>query len=396
MATPENPDRTAFAEQIMDAFCERTGVTTSVPPRRYLWTDAFAVCNCLTLHRHTHAPHWQERARQLIDQVHQVLGRHRADDDRTGWISGLPEEEGERHPTAGGLRIGKPLPERRPHDAPNDRVDWDRDGQYYHYLTRWMQALERASAALNDDDLLRQAAELADAAHAAFSHPVDGGKRLYWKMSIDLSRPLVATEGQHDPLDGFATTASIVARLQTGLRAGNGSSLEKDRTDHHARLDAALRDLASMCQGRGWATADALGIGGLLVDALLLARTAAGADVHQAHPLFERALHDAARSLDAISLGRGLEGPASHRLAFRELGLAIGLAAAGRIRRMRDDGALAASSVVDDALERITQHLPLRERLQRFWLDPAHQQADTWTEHEDINAVMLATSLLRI
>lgn len=34
-------------EQLMAAFAERTGLTGTSEPRRYLWTDAFAVCNYL-------------------------------------------------------------------------------------------------------------------------------------------------------------------------------------------------------------------------------------------------------------------------------------------------------------------------------------------------------------
>jgi len=41
-------------------------------------------------------------ALRLVDQVHHILGRHRHNDPRTGWISGLSEEEGEKHPTIGG------------------------------------------------------------------------------------------------------------------------------------------------------------------------------------------------------------------------------------------------------------------------------------------------------
>ena len=37
-------------------------------------------------------------ALRLIDQVHQVLGTHRADDPRSGWISELSEKEGAAHP----------------------------------------------------------------------------------------------------------------------------------------------------------------------------------------------------------------------------------------------------------------------------------------------------------
>ncbi len=47
----------------------------------------------------------------------------RPDDSRRGWISGLGEAEGERHPTLGGLRIGKELPERRAGEPFDERLD---------------------------------------------------------------------------------------------------------------------------------------------------------------------------------------------------------------------------------------------------------------------------------
>ena len=75
--------------------------------------------------------------------MHHVLGRHRDDDPRRGWISGLSEEEGERHPTRGGLRIGKPLNEREPDEPADSQLEWEQDGQYFHYLTKWMHALYR-------------------------------------------------------------------------------------------------------------------------------------------------------------------------------------------------------------------------------------------------------------
>ena len=110
----------ATVQDIMLEFARLTGLSPAgQAPRRYLWTDAFAVCNFLELFRRTHNRTWQELALRLVNQVHAVLGRHRSDDLRTGWLSGLDDKEGERHPTAGGLRIGKKLNERRtgePHD----------------------------------------------------------------------------------------------------------------------------------------------------------------------------------------------------------------------------------------------------------------------------------------
>ncbi len=118
----------------MIEFAEQTGLLPpeKVPPRRYLWTDAFAVCNFLELYGQTGNDKYKELALRLVDQVHNVLGRHREDDPRTGWISGLDEREGRMHPTKGGLRIGKEMNERGPDDPFDERLEWDRDGQYYH------------------------------------------------------------------------------------------------------------------------------------------------------------------------------------------------------------------------------------------------------------------------
>src|SRR5687768_7999762 len=106
---PRPPDtdaaRRSAALDLLAGFADRTGLTTGGPPVRYLWTDAFAVCTLLGLGQ-------AELARALVDQVHHVLGRHRPDDPRTCWLSGLDDEAGAAHPTLGGLRIGKPRPER--------------------------------------------------------------------------------------------------------------------------------------------------------------------------------------------------------------------------------------------------------------------------------------------
>src|SRR5438105_5288177 len=148
----------------MTQFAARTGLDPQGPQRRYLWTDAFAVTNFLRRRR--------ALALALIDRVHQTLGRHRPDGGLTGWISGLPEAEGAAHPTAGGLGIGKPL---------GEGPDWDEDGQYFHYLTKWMHALEQTARHTGDVTFHRWARELAVAAHRAFVYPSPGSarKRMY-------------------------------------------------------------------------------------------------------------------------------------------------------------------------------------------------------------------------
>ena len=79
-------------------FAERTGLLSrSQSPRRDLLTDAFAVCNFLERFRQTREEQCHQAAHHLVSQVHRVPGRHRQDDSRQGWISGLEEQEGARH-----------------------------------------------------------------------------------------------------------------------------------------------------------------------------------------------------------------------------------------------------------------------------------------------------------
>ena len=41
----------------------------------------------------------------------------------------------------------------------------------------------------------------------------------------------------------------------------------------------------------------------------------------------------------------------------------------------------------------LLRYRPLAETIQLFWSTPAHRRTSTWTDHRDINMVMLATSL---
>ena len=71
----------SIAKRIMTEFADSTGISNvEESPRRYLWTDAFAVCNFQELYRQTGNESWRQLALRLVDQVHAVLGRHREDD----------------------------------------------------------------------------------------------------------------------------------------------------------------------------------------------------------------------------------------------------------------------------------------------------------------------------
>src|SRR6478672_4644359 len=94
----------AQAQMLMDAFAARTGLTGGAQ-RRYLWTDAFAVCNFLGLRVATGDARYDDLASGLIRSVHDVLGKQRPDAAKSGWLSGLSDNDGQAHPTLAGLRI---------------------------------------------------------------------------------------------------------------------------------------------------------------------------------------------------------------------------------------------------------------------------------------------------
>ncbi len=39
------------------------------------------------------------------------------------------------------------------------------------------------------------------------------------------------------------------------------------------------------------------------------------------------------------------------------------------------------------------RYTPLSEIIEKFWLERKNREASSWTQHRDINMVMLATSL---
>ena len=376
----------ANLHSIMKTFANSTGLSNDSPePRRYLWTDAFAVCNYLELYRQTGDEQDLQLALKLVDQVHLTLGKHHKDSKQRGWLSGLDEEQARLHPTIAGLRIGKQLNERQANEAYDDQLEWDRDGQYFHYLTKWMFALNRVSQVTGKSIYNQWALELARAAHTAFTYtPASGGlKRMYWKMSIDLSRAQVPSMGQHDPLDGLITYQQLEATAKGFPETPAGLSLKTE-----------IEELEVMCAGGSWATEDPLGIGGLLTDAYRLAQLIDTFHLHETSRL-EFLLHDIEISLQAFVSNNQLNLPAEYRLAFRELGLAIGLHTIGRMQKTIEQHPenFTNTDRLNATLSKLTRFHRINEFIESFWLDPEHQSVNSWLEHADINNVMLATCL---
>jgi hypothetical protein len=374
---------TPLSREIMTDFARLTGLLPAAGvPQRYLWTDAFAVCNLLGLYRETGDGKLRDLALQLVGQVHSTLGRYRQDDKRAGWISGLDGEEATLHPTAGGLRIGKQFKERKATEPLNERLEWDRDGQYFHYLTKWMHALDRVTRVTGEFTYNRWAIELARTSHARFVYApsADRQKRMYWKMSTDLSYPLVQSMGLHDPLDGLITYTRLAA---TAAGDPEGS----------ADLGEEIADMAGMCKGRSWVTDDPLGIGGLLSDALSVALLMTVGYFSQSG-LLVILLEAALLGLKAFDLDR-MNLPANDRLAFRELGLSIGLRAFQGLSDLigRNKPLFPEEYDLDDRIRALRPYERLAETIEAFWLQPEHRQGDLWMTDRHINMVMLATSI---
>ena len=145
--------------------------------RRYLWTDAFGVMALVSIaeiyqaqNQATNAELYRRAANQLITVVHQSLGVPRSLD--------LPDAAMTRDsnsPTGYvGLRIGKV-------DSQKETDYGMRyDGQYWHYVDKWLLALARAG---HVEDGIR-------IAKSCFPYFFDG-TGIRWKLNVDASPPEV-------------------------------------------------------------------------------------------------------------------------------------------------------------------------------------------------------------
>jgi hypothetical protein len=257
---------------------------------RYLWTDAFGVVNLITLSKETSSPIYLTLAKQLAQEVHNILGSTR---DRTGRLPKATDEE----PLKGGLRIGK----LEAHGS-------DCDGQYHHYLTLWMFALNRLSLATGEKEYNQLAIQLAKAVHPHFVIRREGQTpRMVWKVSTDMESVLVSSEGHLDAATGF-----VVYRLLQRTAAhldGQPDALTTEIADYRVLMDRSASKLQ--------ASRDPLDLGmGLWMVHFFR-------DEDWAMTLGSQSLEMARTILDEK---HGLMArDASRRLAFREFGTCLGL-----------------------------------------------------------------------
>ncbi len=152
--------------------------------------------------------------------------------------------------------------------------------------------------------------------------------------------------------------------------------------------------MARMCRQQDWETDDPLGLGGLMSDAYRAAQlSATGRDLPPDLPII--LLEAALSGLAAWSRKNSCDYPAAYRLAFRELGLSIGFRAVEMLAEFINDhrGPLETESALRPRIERLAAYGPFREQIESFWLDRRNRAVQSWTDHREINMVMLATSL---
>jgi hypothetical protein len=185
--------------------------------------------------------------------------------------------------------------------------------------------------------------------------------------------------GQHDPLDGFITYNELQA---TAPREAEWPSLKEE-----------IADLASFYEDY-WITDDPLGIGELLSNAYKVSQLIRKGYWNRIDLLL-RILNDVYISLEAFLKKEFTILQAEERLAFRELGLSIGLKSLDRLWKIiKEVPILNENEEVLLIVKVLRSYTTLAKDIEEFWLKPENRSVETWIEHIDINEVMLATSLI--
>ena len=193
----------------------------------------------------------------------------------------------------------------------------------------------------------------------------------------------------HDRLDLSDTYCTMAKDMRLKLAIS---------TDAHSTTDldltAEIADAMRMGKNINFFTDDPLGIGGLLSDTCTLTQLIISSNLPLDEMLLEL-LYNSKAGLDSFVPTDTLQNPSEHRLAFRELGLSIGLRAIEKIQMLIKEHPenFANSKLLDSQLASFLKYLDISEAIEKFWLEPKNQKSSTWREHLDINSVMLATSL---
>lgn len=337
--------------------------------RRYLWTDAFAVLAYTSLaerlqekQEHTPSPQqdssdkYRQAAHKLVDVVHQCLGtpasitssknmsKMRVDDSSpTGYV---------------GLRIGKT--ESRPVTDYGMRYD----GQYWHYIDKWLLALAR----------LGRVADGIGIAKSCFPYFYDdnsagGGGGMRWKLSVDATPPpdLERAYPNDDTLTAlivFSILEQQQRRLLMNVKNNSGANDSDKKKLVSSSLENEITTLQSSLQGyKPRVTDDPLGWG--------------------MEAIFDQFIDGHPRRQALVSLQSSALHPSHlYSLPFRSYGALMG---ARTMIKKTDDGQ---ADGINTNVDQLTQ---LSIQYQQTVIASSKQEEE---EHSSINRVMLAMCLL--
>jgi len=312
---------------------DEAGLCADGLQRRYLWTDAFGVLSYVSIAERyetegkmLEADKYRRAADTLVKVVHECLGTPR---------SNKPEDsmtKDEASPTGYvGLRIGKV------HSRKVTDYGMTYDGQYWHYVDKWLLALARSGH-------VTEGIQIAKSCFPSFFDAGEDGTGwaggIRWKLNVDASAPPSLQRAR-------ASDDTLVALIVFSI-------LEAHRAPSDASLADEIKSLKVSLQGyRPRVTDDPLGWGlEAMYDQFVKGHTRQAA----LKSLQSSALHSSHLSLP-----------------FRLYGAMIGARVAGE--------SVASQDTVDQLVELSLKH----ER---------RASASGVEEHSSINRVMLAMCML--
>jgi len=187
--------------------------------------------------------------------------------------------------------------------------------------------------------------------------------------------------GQHAPLDGFITYNELQNRYKFNINNPNSN------------IVAEIIDMKTICNGINMITNDPLGIGGLLSDSYRIVQLLISGELNYPE-LLKRVLNSVSTSLKLYVAENHLTYPSDYRLAFRELGLSIGLKGLKKVMECLKENQFFAKSSFYHQFKPLNEYLYLGNSIEEFWKDKKNRKNTVWRDHNDINTVMLATTII--
>jgi hypothetical protein len=203
-----------------------------------------------------------------------------------------------------------------------------------------MFALNRYALATNNIEYQKHAIVLAKTAYKAFVYSRPMGFRMYWKMNIQLTHPLVRSQGNLDPYDGLLTYSLLEMTNRHFLQK---TTQESQSLSNELSLKQEMKCFETMVNSlyHGYYSSDPLDLGEALwlshffasdqSSAQLTNAVDANTDIDIVHmnAKWSKHLFDVSLSTLISMKSNFTSWPSFKRLAFRDFGSALGLTCAG-------------------------------------------------------------------